>query len=514
MIKAFSLSINLSHKIRLFLLILFIGCINNPTSNDETAGTIDNSSSWLIKINDYYCSFNQDNKTMLFPIDSVNINGFNGIVEYSEEYYDNISLNDIMVGNGENFNFGNINVGDTIRVIFKIDAKNVVYNLLFTTLPTVLIFTEEDIVDEPKIYSEFIINDILDGKIYDTHAGIEIRGGTSQNYPKVSYDIELWENENGLDTRKEELFGLRNDDDWHLDAMYIDLSKSRNILGMETWSSFARANHLLIEEDAQLSQRGYLVEVFLNNDYIGVYSMNEQIDKKQLGLKKNGGLLYKSDAWNIENIYEGIDLAPDSSLFWSGFELKYPEDLNVANWAPLYDLVNLVAYSTDETFIAYIEEIIDMENIIDYFLFINLIQANDNSGKNMFIFRYDEGYPLSFVPWDLDLTFGNKNSKYTVDDPDDKILTNNLFDRLFELNVNGYRTKVNLRWNEIYQNNIFEYIINDLATNINNLIDSNAGYRDNIRWALETDHNEKLEYIKTWLDVRLLFFDNYINTNY
>ena len=88
------------------------------------------------------------------------------------------------------------------------------------------------------------------------------------------------------------------------------------------------------------------------------------------------------------------------------------------------------------------------------------------------------------------------------------------FDRLFELNVNGYRTKVNLRWNEIYQNNIFEYIINDLATNINNLIDSNAGYRDNIRWALEIDHNEKLEYIKTWLAVRLIFFDNYINSNY
>jgi hypothetical protein len=99
-----------------------------------------------------------------------------------------------MVGNGENFNFDNINVDDTIRVMFKIDTRNVVYSLIFTTLPTVLIFTEEDIVDEPKIYSEFIINDILDGKIYDIHAGIENRGGpSSQNSPKKSYDLELWE---------------------------------------------------------------------------------------------------------------------------------------------------------------------------------------------------------------------------------------------------------------------------------------------------------------------------------
>jgi len=501
-------------KLYYLVFILIISCIKNPAGNKEIETTIQDNSSWLIKINDFYCAFNIENKTMLFPIDSVDINTFYGIIEYPEVYYENIFLNDNLVGNGDNFNFGNISIGDTIQIKFIIDSQEIKYDLLFTTLSTVLIFTSKDIVDELKVSSRLIVNDLFEDQVYDTFAGIEIRGGTSQNFPKVSYDIELWENENGLDTRKEELFGLRNDEDWHLDAMYIDLSKSRNILGMETWSSFARANHLFIEEDAQLSQRGYLVEVFLNNDYIGVYSINEQIDRKQLGLKKNGGLLYKSDAWNIENIYEGIELEPDSSLFWSGFELKHPKDLNVANWEPLYDLVNLVAYSADETFIDYIEEIIDMENIIDYFLFINLIQANDNSGKNMFIFRYDEGYPLSFVPWDLDLTFGNKNSKYTVDDPDDKIITNNLYDRLFELNVNGYRSKVNLRWNEIYQNNIYEYIISDLATNINNLIDSNAGYRDNIRWALETDHNEKLEYIKTWLDVRLMFFDNYINTNY
>ena len=60
---------------------------------------------------------------MLFPIDSVNINEFNGIIKYSEEYYDNIYLNDIMVVNGDNFNFGNSIVGDTIKVTLNIDSK-------------------------------------------------------------------------------------------------------------------------------------------------------------------------------------------------------------------------------------------------------------------------------------------------------------------------------------------------------------------------------------------------------
>mgnify|MGYP000237569981 CR=1 FL=1 len=100
--------------------------------------------------------------------------------------------------------------------------------------------------------------------------------------------------------------------------------------------------------------------------------------------------------------------------------------------------------SNDDTFLDSIESMIDIDNAIDYLLFINAIQANDNSGKNMFIFRYDEGYRLCYLPWDLDLTFGNKNSPYTVDDPDDLILTNNLFDRLFDLEKKKYESD-NLR---------------------------------------------------------------------
>ena len=499
---------------RLLYLILIMGCIKDPVGNDEMESIIENHSSWLIKINNLYCSFDQENKIMLFPINSVNINEFNGIIEYSEEHYDNIYLDDIMVGNGENFNFGNIIVDDTIHVALKIDSKYVNYNLLFTTLPTVLIMTEEDIIDEPKISSRLIINDLLEDKIYDTYAGIEIRGGTSQNYPKVSYDLELWENEFGSDTRKEELFGLRNDDSWHLDAMYIDLSRSRNILGMETWASFARANYIIEEEEARLSQRGHLVEVFLNNDYLGVYSLNEQIDRKQLNLKKNGGKLYKAESWTEETTYQDIQVEPDSSLYWSGFEIKHPDDINVTNWGPLYNFIHLVAIADDSTFIASIEAIIDMENIIDYFLFINLIQANDNTGKNMFICKYDEDYPLFFVPWDLDLTFGNTNSIWTAETPNDIILTNNFFKRLYELDVNDYKNQVRLEWNAIYQNDLYENIINELTKNINKLIDSNADDRENVRWDLTTDYAAEIENIQTWLNLRLIFIDNYINTNY
>ena len=69
-------------KLYYLVFILIISCIKNPVGNKEIETTIQDNSSWLIKINDFYCAFNRENKTMLFPIDSVDINTFYGIIEY------------------------------------------------------------------------------------------------------------------------------------------------------------------------------------------------------------------------------------------------------------------------------------------------------------------------------------------------------------------------------------------------------------------------------------------------
>ena len=272
--------------------------------------------------------------------------------------------------------------------------------------------------------------------------------------------ISLWENVNGLGTRKEKLFNLRNDDDWHLDAMHFDPSKSRNLVGMKIWGEFVRAEHL-IEEEALLTQRGVLVEVFFNNNYLGIYSFNEQIDRKQLGLKKSGGILYKSEDWTEETTLQGISIEPDNSLSWGGYELKYPEDLNVLHWEPLYEFIHFVAYSNDTLFNDSINSFIDIENVIDYFIFINLVQGNDNTGKNMYICRYDENHPLFFIPWDLDRTFGWY---------DKTILANRLFMRLYDLYSISFKLKVKDRWSELNQNNLQQNIMNYFEGNINKII--------------------------------------------
>ena len=268
----------------------------------ELINNIDSSSLGLIKINDYYSAIDSESRTMYYPLDLDITGDFIGKIEYSEEYYTGIYINDIKVENGDSCNFSTKTVNDEIEMKLIINFQEISFSLVFTTLPIVIIYAEQSIIDEPKTQCRILIDDIISNEMYDSHAGIEIRGGgSSQNSPKQSYDLELWENVNGLDTRKEKLFNLRNDDDWHLDAMHFDPSKSRNLVGMKIWGEFVRAEHL-IEEEALLTQRGVLVEVFLNNNYLGIYSFNEQIDRKQLGLKKSGGILYKSEDWTEDSV--------------------------------------------------------------------------------------------------------------------------------------------------------------------------------------------------------------------
>ena len=492
----------------IIIMLLFISCdsdSSNPIidNNTEEILTIDDKIESLIKINNYYCFVDNATKMILCPINNpitfITSSNFTASIEFSNNYYENISIQGNLISNGDTYTFENVNLTEEIEIKTINGNSEDEYQLNFTLLPTIMFYTNDEIVDEPKVSSKILINDIIGDNIYNLFSGIEIRGGTSQIFDKKSYDIELWEDEFGEDTEKEELFNLRNDDDWILDAMYIDPSRSRNITAMQIWQTFATATYLSEEEEAKLEQRGEYIELFINDEYLGIYSMNEQIDKKQLQLKSSGGLLYKAEDWTVETQFMLVAEEPTASDIWQGFELKYPDDdISEATWQPLRELIDLASLSTtsDEVFSNSINGMLDIDNAIRYFIFINLIQALDNTGKNQYVFRYDDGYPLAFAPWDLDIILGNYTAlPHFENDLITDIKTNNLFERLYDLDVDGYRDKVKLAWNEINHSNLHSELSDLFNNKINSLIGSNATSRENEKWELDIDFNAELNYI-------------------
>ncbi len=311
-------------------------------------------------------------------------------------------------------------------------------NLRFTFLPIVEV-NHSSISQNSYNTGTIRVTDPTNSLGYDSLfiAAFKYRGASASNYPKKSYAIKLRDAEGNSVDRK--FLGLRKDNNWILDAMYIDRACMRNRVATDLWNDFSvKPYYSDREKKVRTGTRGHFVEVFVNGKYQGLYCMTEKMDRKQLKLKKfvsasestTGveevhGLLYKSSSWSYETFMghesdnNTLSYKTPSNYYnylgsetWGSFEFKYPDYQDEAvDWAPLYNAVNFVATTrTQSAFDTNFETYFDYPVMRDYYLFLDLLLATDNHGKNMYYYVYDEqgeeGSKLSLAPWDLDGTFG------------------------------------------------------------------------------------------------------------
>ena len=381
-------------------------------------------------------------------------------------------------------------------------------------------------------------------------AAFRYRGATAMSYSKKSYAIKLRDaNGNSVDR---EFFGLRNDNNWILDAMAVDKACMRNRVSTDLWNDFAAKPYqrrLGWEPKAKGGTRGRFVEVFLNGQYHGIYCMTEKMDRKQLRLKKFvpatetttdtiHGTLFKSSQWSYE-VFMGHQM--DTKFFpkttprsydndalsetWASYEVKYPdwEDEKI-DWGPLWNAVNFVATSEDAVFESGVQSYFDFPVLKDYYLFIELMLATDNHGKNMFFYNYDkEGKSyktvLGVAPWDLDGTWGRRwdgSSSRTYPAQDfDTFLWNNehgtftLFHRLKNSNYWGWEQTLASRYAELREG---EFTVPKLVKRFTDYRDlfaeSGADKREQTKWySYHSNIANDVDYIATWIEARLAYLD-------
>ena len=115
-------------------------------------------------------------------------------------------------------------------------------------------------------------------------ADVRYRGATSLQYQKKSFAIRLKDSEGNKVNAA--LLGMRSDNSWILDAMAADKARMRNRVSTDLWLDFSNKVYYANQEPQVLNgTRGKFVEVFLNDDYYGLFCLTEKIDRKQLKLK-------------------------------------------------------------------------------------------------------------------------------------------------------------------------------------------------------------------------------------
>jgi len=167
--------------------------------------------------------------------------------------------------------------------------------------------------------------------------------------------------------------------------------------------------------------------------------------------------------------------------------------------------------SPDADFINNIWDQFNLTNYVDYFIFLNLLRATDNTGKNIYLAKYNSDEPYYYVPWDLDGCFGtiwDGTNEHITDD----ILTNNFFDRVIELNPENYSKTVANRWFE-YRDDFLEtsHLIEKFEDQYNFLSDHKVYEREAIVYPNYSFGQEDLSYLTVWLQERLSFLDSYFD---
>lgn len=317
--------------------------------------------------------------------------------------------------------------------------------------------------------------------------------------------------------KKEDLCGLRKDDDWILIPMYTEESKLRDKFAIDLWREMGSRE----QEDNGGTQMEY-VELVLNGVYYGLYGLAVPIDKKQLRLKEEGeesDLLFRIDTT------AGVDLSAleqaGEGISAGNITVKFPKKMNQEKWNSIREFLQLVYFENDRVFAENIEEWVEMDNMADFYLFLNMIYGKDNTLKNMYYcmrLKADGTYKVSLIPWDMDLSLGtlydaeNKNGLYWKYDTKENLETKEcaccLTRRLRQLHVREFEETLRERYRKFRQNILREEkLFGQIESLSEQIIRSGAFYRDLRAWQ-EGGHSTDYSMMREAIRKRLMYLSD------
>lgn len=294
-------------------------------------------------------------------------------------------------------------------------------SLAENVLPVLRVKYDNSLLNRDTYIAGTVQLEDVDGTVVEFNTQFRQRGATASNYTmKPSLNMKIRDAEDKeLDVN---LLGLREASSFILDAMAIDRINMRNRVAFDIWNAFS-----LLPYETQFSSRngtvGKFVEMYINDEYKGIYCLSDKINRKLLGLKKPKtddagnlesirGVLYKHGTSDISDqntpgfYNDYMVYVPRSKDAW---ELHEPDDYPCQEaWTPLVDLYDSDNYKD----YSYVKEHFYLQNLADYTIFVAALSIGDNWGnKNKFFSVYNikgSGDETKFIitPWDLDTSLG------------------------------------------------------------------------------------------------------------
>ncbi len=412
----------------------------------------------------------------------------------------------------------------------------------YSNLPIIVINTYGNtILDDPRIISNMGIihnpgslNYLSDQyNNYNGQISIELRGSSSQDiFPKKSYSLET-QTKDG-DNNNISLLGMPEENDWILYGPYSDKTLMRNNLAYE-----------ISKQMGYYSPRTKYCELFINDEYKGVYLLTEKIkrdiNRVNIGEFDNqdpasGGYIIKIDKFTD---------APDNASWCSNilnfnkdnvcFQYHYPKADDIKTGQKIYieNFINevnslLIELIENQSEIDLVDKI-DFKSFIDYFIISELSKDVDAYRISVFLHKDSEinNGKLRLGPiWDYNLSFGNVDfcqssniNGWVIEQETSCISSVPTFWRDL-LKNDSYRNSLIKRWEELRLN---ELSIDKIYNHIDSLSQylENAQKRNFQRWDILNEwiwpnyqiglsYEDEVDYLKYWISRRINWIDENI----
>lgn len=331
------------------------------------------------------------------------------------------------------------------------------YNLVFTNLPVVQI-TAPGIADGLAALPGTlrVINGVSKVDTGVLNMNVDYAGSVgmaSRQYPKKPYHIDLGK------AKDVALLDLSKRQEWILDAPYRDKSFSRAAIVDDVFSAIKSKNTGLVGKTASRSRA---VEVIVDGKYSGVYLLKEPVDLQQLGLKpvnvpvntagradwkkvdftkpENGSVVYRVDFGDT------IFSATTPAQLATNFTQIYPAPADALNPAPLKNLINFVATSTNAVFTRDIAKYVDLDSLASWWVLAAATQSTDNINKGFYLAKNASG-KFFVAPSNAEASFGLAwDGSADPAAPVFGSVSNNLIKRLTALPATGFNTRLKDKW--------------------------------------------------------------------
>ena len=255
---------------------------------------------------------------------------------------------------------------------------------------------------------------------YTGYLTMKWQGSSSIAYEKKNYTITLYSDE-GCSIAQDIEFstGWGSHNKYCLKANFIDHTHVRTIIAAKLWGECVKSRDTASTSYQKLNNLvnggaidGFPIMLFLNSNYIGLYTFNIPKEAWLFGMTGiNTECVLGGEQWDKVVRFEQMPVAENiggDSPSWD-YEVEPADPSRVLeSLQKVYSALQMPETTSEEITAkrTALETYVDIESVIDYALMCDILGVTDNLGKNQLITTFD-GVKWMLCAYDLDTAFGN-----------------------------------------------------------------------------------------------------------